>query len=418
MHNKIRVFTLKSKERQRQMKLYLNLYKKIDCITKYICKISVSVFLGLSLCCFTNLMGQDLYEQEETLSHLLMDLRSAQNNEQKRQANSAFKEVLEQTIRMPGAFQYPFDRLTTLGSITSPDTVFRLFNWNIEQDDLTQLYFCYILVVDARKKNYHVIELKDNSLLLPPKPSEILSSDEWYGALYYKIIPIKRGTKVVYTLLGWDGNNSTSTMKIIDVLTFSGNTARLGSPIFKVGRETHKRIFFEFAKKTTMYLSYEPQYNRIIFDHLSPEAPALEGLYSMYLPDLSYDAFMAEKGKWILVEDVVGINTKESDYIMVSYMDTKTGNVKDKKIKNKWEKPSESHVATLPEDEPSQDERIKDQVNDKNELQNSSITKQKTKKQGHTPQSFNPIDGSGKKYKKNKRTKKKKINKKHMGLFK
>jgi len=343
--------------------------------------------------------GQNLHEREHILEGLLNELRTAKNNEQKKQANTAFKHILEETILLPGAFDHPFEHLKTLGSITSPDSAFRLFNWNVEQDDLTQIYYCYILSFDARKAKYHLIELKDNSLLLPPRPSDILTADNWYGALYYKIIPIKKGSKTVYTVLGWDGNNSMSTVKVIDALTFTGSSVRLGSPIFRWDKQTHKRIFFEFAKKTTMYLAYEPQYNRIVFDHLSPEAPALEGLYSMYLPDLSYDAFVEEKGKWILVEDVVAINKKNSDYITVSYIDNKTGDVKEKKIKNKWEKPSESHVATLPEEQIQEDTQAKNNVL----LPPSSSTTAKQKSK-----SYNPVDGSGKKYMRNKLPKKRK----------
>jgi len=350
-----------------------------------------------SIFSFCVAIGQTLHDRELVLEQLLAELRLAKNDETKRLANKKFKEELERTILMPNSFDYPFDRLKTLGTITSPDTVFRLFNWNVEQDDLTQKYYCYILKLDARKDRYHLIELIDNSFMLSPRPTEILTADNWYGALYYQIIPIKKNSKTLYTVLGWDGNNSISTIKVIDVLTFTGSSVRLGNPIFRMGKDLHKRIFFEFAKKTTMYMSYESKYERIVFDHLSPEAPSLEGMYSMYLPDLSYDAFVSEKGRWNLVEDIVAINKKDNEYVTISYIDTKTGDVKSKKVKNKWEKPSESHVATLPE------ERIEEDRTKNNTFppQTSTTSKQKSR-------SYNPVDGSGKKYTRNKSPKKKK----------
>lgn len=350
------------------------------------------LFLLSSVFWFTEASAQSLAENETELVHLLDQLRSAKDNAEKNQANAKFKSRLEETIRLDGAFDYPFSQLKSMGSIKSPDGAFRLFNWNVEQDDLTQKYYCYILTFDVRTKKYKTIELRDNSFMLPPKPEEILEADNWYGALYYKIIPMKKGSKTLYTVLGWDGNNSMSTMKVIDVLNFTGGTVRLGSPVFKMPKETLKRVFFEFAKKTTMYLSYEEQYNRIIFDHLSPETPALTGLYSMYVPDLSHDAFVLDAGKWYLVEDVVGVNAKGTETITVSYKDDKTGEIKERKIKNKWEEPSKSHVATTPEDQ------MKEQAGE-NPKQNE--VKADKKDDRKNPQSYNPVSGT----KKNKKRK-------------
>lgn len=337
---------------------------------------------------FTVTRGQLLEEREMELVHLLDQLRSAKDDAEKGKANTEFKKALEETIRMEGAFDYAFSRLKTMGSIKSPDNAFRLFNWNVERDDLTQVYYCYILLFDDRKKEYKVIELKDNSFMLPQKPDDILEADNWYGALYYRIIPMKKGAKTLYTVLGWDGNNSVSSMKVIDVLNFTGSTVRLGSPVFKMPKETLKRVFFEFAKKTTMYLSYEEQYERIIFDHLAPESPALTGLYSMYVPDLSHDAFVFDGGKWFLVEDVVGVNEKSSDFITVSYVDDKTGEIKEKKIKNKWQEPSKSHVATTPEDQMNEGEKSKTSGTE------VKTDRQKDRKQ---PQNYNPVSGNKKK---------------------
>lgn len=351
---------------------------------------SISVLFFLSgIFLFSDVKAQSIEENEKELLLLLDELRSAKDDSEKNQANVKFKSKLEETIRMEGAFDYPFSSLKTMGSVKSPDNAFRLFNWNVEQDDLTQVYYCYILSFDERKKDYKIIELKDNSIMLPQKPSEILEADNWYGALYYKIIPMKKGSKTLYTVLGWDGNNSVSTMKVVDVLNFSGSTVRLGSPIFKMPKETLKRVFFEFAKKTTMYMSYEEQYNRIIFDHLAPESPALTGLYSMYVPDLSHDAFAFDAGKWFFVEDVVGVNAKGEDIITVSYVDDKTGEIKERKIKNKWQEPSKSHVATTPEDQMKEQEGEKPKQNEIKPEKNN----------GKQPQSYNPMTDAKKKKK-------------------
>ena len=57
-----------------------------------------------------------------------------------------------------------------------------------------------------------------------------------------------------------------------------------------------------------MSLKYESDRERIIFDHLSPESPSMKKFRSFYVPDMSYDAYILEDGKWILNEDVIGVN--------------------------------------------------------------------------------------------------------------
>jgi len=347
----------------------------------------LSSFIAFSMLAFQIVFSQSLSENELELKANLEQLRAAKNNSEKNKFNSLFKAKLEETIQLEGAFDHPFSSLQTVGSIKSPDNAFRFFNWNVEQDDLTQKYYCYILHFDARMKKYKIIELKDNSFMLPHRPSEILEAENWYGALYYKIIPINRSGKTVYTLLGWDGNTSMSNVKVIDVLSFGGNSVKLGSPIFKNGKETVKRVFFEYSKKTTMFLNYEEQYSRIMFDHLAPETAALTGMYSTYVPDLSYDAYVLKDGKWILSEDVIGVNKSSSESFVISFPD-ENGEIKEKKIKNKWEEPSTSHVATTPEDQ------LKEQSDSK--VVQPKTTEQKGRQQ---PQSYNPVNSKKKKRK-------------------
>jgi hypothetical protein len=51
-----------------------------------------------------------------------------------------------------------------------------------------------------------------------------------------------------------------------------------------------------------MTLVWDEKYRRIIFDHLSPAYPELEGQYQFYGPDFSYDGFRYKKGKWVFEE--------------------------------------------------------------------------------------------------------------------
>lgn len=362
---------------------------------KYLSSIIFSLFIGS----FYASGDSSIVAMENRLLVLLDELRAAENDDAKSEKNTAFKELLFETLQLKEAFTYPFSKLKTVGFVDSPDKLLRIVNWNVEQDDQSQRYYCYLLHVDERKKNVEISELVDNSFMLPPRPDGILDAKNWYGALYYKIIPIEKGAKTVYTVLGWDGNSSMSSIKLIDALYFSGDNPKLGSPIFKTKEATLKRVFFEHSKKTSMSLKHEEQYDRIIFDHLSPESPNLKGFYSFYVPDLSYDAFVLEGNKWVLREDVIGVNKEVNAKTEVFVKNERTGKVERKEIKNKWENPADAnspaggniHIAVTPEKD------IQNPVAHSKELD-----KKASKRDKRDPGNLNSTLGTNKKKKKRK----------------
>lgn len=336
----------------------------------------------------------DITQSESKLAVLLDSLRNATNNQEKDVCNDAFKAELEKVLQTPEAFDYNFPALTTVGFIDSPDRQMRIVNWNVEQDDQGQNYYCFVIHKDKRQNEIRVTELIDLSFGMPMHPSEIISSGQWYGALYYKIIPVEKGSKTLYTVLGWDHNSSLSQVKLIDVIYFSGNEVKLGSPIFKVGKETKKRVFFEHSKRATMYLNYEADRKRIMMDHLSPESPSMVNFRSFYVPDLSYDAFVYKGSKWILEEDVIGVNPdsgiKKQEVLVKN---ERTGEVEKKMIKTNWENPEDpnapgggsEHVAVTPdtvkeEEKKSTSDEPKVNKRDKRDPNEVSFMKDVTKK--------------------------------------
>ncbi|XOV68311.1 MAG: hypothetical protein ACFHU9_03860 [Fluviicola sp.] len=299
-----------------------------------------------------------LQQKEKELDSLLDVLRAAESNAEKEEANSEFKELMAQTLNEPGALSYNFTLLETVGIIDSPDEQVRIVNWNVEQEDFSHTYHCFVMYNDERKEEVRVTELKDMSFGMPSQPTDVIDHENWYGALYYKIIPVEKGSRTIYTLLGWDHNSSLSQLKLIDAMYFTSSAVKFGSPIFKMGKETHKRVFFEHSKKTSMFLNYEAHRERIMMDHLSPESPALKNFRSYYVPDMSYDAFVYEGKKWVLKEDVVGVNdnmiSNQKQEVMVM---NENGQLEKRTVKTQWENPEDAaapigsaeHVAVTPE---------------------------------------------------------------------
>lgn len=332
--------------------------------------------LFLAIDCFS----QDtiLALRESNLVSLLADLRAAKDDTEKDEKNTLFYQYFLETLNEKSAYSYSFSQLKSVGVIDSPDGLLRIINWNIEQDDETQKYYGFVLKKDERKNEILVTELVDNSVDLPLRPEEILTADNWYGALYYKIIPVEKGSKTVYTVLGWDGNSSSSNVKLIDVLYFTGTQLKFGSPIFKLKDQLVKRVFYEHSERAVMTLRYEPEYNRIIFDHLSPEAPNLKGFYAYYIPDLSYDAFVLDGTKWVLKEDVIGVNSKEDDEKMQVFVrNERTGKVERKTIKKKWENPEDENLSGTPHVAVTPEGQATEESTDKKDLDSKTSRKDK-----------------------------------------
>ena len=335
----------------------------------------------------------DLAERELLLNTKLEALRAAKNDDDIETLNLDFKNEMLSFLKLEGAFTYPISKLKTIALLDSPDKLVRIINWNLEYSDMSYSYCGFVMRWDEDKEELKITELIDKVDPYTAKPTGVIDAKNWYGALYYKIIPIEYNGKIEYTLLGWDGGTTGSNFKIIDVLTFSGNNVKFGSPIFIKKKEVLKRVVFEYSDKSSMSLKYEDKYGRIVFDHLSPESPTLAGVYSFYVPDFSYDAFLWENESWVLNEDVITLNDEEVNKNQTNYVvNEKTGEIKKKKGKDGWINPADpnrkndiGHVARVPEINPINEDNTdkpkkKHLRRDRRDPNNLSVTTGKYKK--------------------------------------
>ena len=134
----------------------------------------------------------------------------------------------------------------------------------------------------------------------------MLSENSWFGALYYKIIPVVKKIKTYYTLLGWDGNDMFSNKKIIEILDFKKNKLQFGNSMFVYpNQRIKKRVVLQYNKQSYMSLKHDiiRKENYIIFDHLVPTSPHLKDFPDWYVTDLSFDAFKWDGVRWTYIKD-------------------------------------------------------------------------------------------------------------------
>ena len=137
------------------------------------------------------------------------------------------------TLKTTNSYQYPFDSLKKYISIlNAPDNSFRIFTWAIPLANQTYRYFGAIQMNSAELQ---LVGLQDGSGSMDsPELKDNVPPDQWFGALYYNITLQTVGTKKLYMLFGWDGNNNQSTKKLVNVMVFDeAGKPSFGLPIFQ-----------------------------------------------------------------------------------------------------------------------------------------------------------------------------------------
>ncbi len=356
--------------------------------------------LSLSISSFHAQDGdvEQLRQVEQKLAEQLSELRKTRADEKIKTLNANFKETFSEALNIDGAFNYPFKRLKSVGKIYSDDELVRIISWNTQFENKLHDYHCFVMKKDERRDRVYTTSLTRKKQPLQMLTRETIDHENWYGALYYDIIDVQKRNRTFYTLIGYDANNQRSTIKLLDVLYFTGKYPKFGYPLFETDRGFAHRVLFEHSNKTTMSLKYDEKRQKIIFDHLSPQSPGLKEFREYYVPDMSYDAYNFHDQKWYLEEDIIAVNNKRESISMQAY-DNKRDTVVTVEQKNKWENPEASnapvdngnHKAITPDDK----------KDDKNRESIRKKPKRKPKKRGFSGVSFSNLGGKKKNKRKN-----------------
>jgi hypothetical protein len=274
---------------------------------------------------------KQLHLYEDTLKTLGKTFINNENDLERKNANYKFIKTMVSALKIPNSFLFPFDSVKTISILNSPDNRFRILTWPImNQDGSYRFYGTVQMNTGGTLKMY---PLEDYSPLQTNPEDSVTDNHKWYGAQYYKIIPVY-AAKTYYVLIGWKGNTVKSTKKIIDVLSFNNEGLSFGMPVFDGNGKTRKRVVFEYARQVSMLLRYVPEMNLIVFDHLAPPDPKQKGKAETFGPDLTYDGYKLKNGRWVYVDDLDMRNVPDNTSAVPDkdYVDPKKQAAKDKKL--------------------------------------------------------------------------------------
>lgn len=278
-----------------QLQSFLRFYKKQ-------CLLFALVFLNLTAFAQTGISNQTkLKSYEDSLKTLGSTVVNNENDLERKNANYHFIRTLVAALKIPGSYDYKFDSVKTVSLLYSPDNLFRIFSWNVMNEDGSFRYYGSIQI--NTKGALKLFPLTDYTPFLPSPEDSVLTPQKWLGAQYYKII--KTGNeKPYYILLGWKGNTVKTTKKVIEVLSFKNSMPVFGLPVFEGSQKNRKRVVFEYSRQASMLLRYVPSRDLIVFDHLAPRDPKVKVDRSFYGPDLTYDGYQLKNGKWDFVQNL------------------------------------------------------------------------------------------------------------------
>jgi len=285
-------------------------------ILPVVIKNSLLTIIFLFLCCHCFAQHSDessrlkqLHIYEDSLVDLGKKFINDDNDLERKNANYVFIKTLVSALKVPNSFLYPFDSVKSISILNSPDNRFRILSWHIVNEDGSYRFYGTIQINTGG--NLQMYPLEDYSPILKNPEDSVTDNRKWYGAQYYKIIPVY-SPELYYVLIGWKGNTIKSTKKVIDVLSFKNNKPVLGLPVFDGNGKTRKRVVFEYTRQASMLLRYVPEQNLIVFDHLSPPDPKLKTQHDTYGPDMSYDGYRLKNGRWQYVQDLDMRNMPDS----------------------------------------------------------------------------------------------------------
>ena len=219
-------------------------------------------------------------------------------------ADSIFTRALVQTLKSPYSFKYNFDSLTAIKHITSPDGRFKFFSWQVDLGDGTYRQRG-AMQLPTQEGQLKLLPFFDNSDFVQNNTLGVYDRKKWIGAIYYDIIPLQYNGTSIYTLLGFDENNTSVSKKIIEVLRFENEEPILGGDFFKFPSDptypvgTIDRFIYNFKKGSNALIKYDKLQNRIMISELASTDNDLKKQETL-VPSGNFKYFAWINNKWEL----------------------------------------------------------------------------------------------------------------------
>jgi hypothetical protein len=287
-----------------------------------------------------------LTKKEDSLKKYAVKIIQGNEADDRFNADSMFTRVLVRALKTKNSFYFPFDSLQTVSILYSPDSVFRIFTWQmvINENVIRQHGAIQMKTYDGSLKLFPLIDKSDVTTNVQ---DTIGNHFGWIGAIYYKIIVKRSSNQNYYTLLGFDENNIRSSRKIIEVLSFPNDEPVFGGRYFSyeddaVFKSAQGRYIMEYKKGAGPRLNYDKELDIIVVEHLVSENNQPAKKWTL-VGDGDYEGFKWKNGKWVHVEKIFNLVTPDGQAPVPNPLRDPSGNLDENKLKG-----AEEEVKPLP----------------------------------------------------------------------
>lgn len=221
--------------------------------------------------------------------------------EDRQAANERLLPLMREVLALPNAFNYPFTKVENMSIQQPPDGAFRIFTWQLYIDSSTYKYFGFIQL-NRSKPTFYELNNAISDISRPEQQS--LTTDRWFGCVYYNLKAYKTKDGMNYLLFGYNANNADEHIKVCDVLVLRGANVRFGAPVFEIAdiagrkKERINRLVLTYAAEVVVRLNFDAELGCVIHDHLQEMASKNPNLPFTYVPDGTYEAFELKKEIW------------------------------------------------------------------------------------------------------------------------
>lgn len=264
---------------------------------------------------------------QKRLTALIERVAAAPTDNERYLASEEAVDVLAAALEEEESERWQWQLPSYASVLTSPDGHLRIFTWAVVRDDGEYECFGAVQFYNDKDEEYQYLKLNDKSDEIMNREESLLTADRWYGAVYQDIIQTSMGDRTLYTLLGWNGVDNLTEMKVIEPVVIKGGVPQFGAAVFRRERNM-RRVVLEYTNDAMVHLAYEQQTvqevlrervkvkgtNRyrtiektkerkermIIFDEVEPQVPGMEGLFQYYVPSGLELAYAFVDGKWEL----------------------------------------------------------------------------------------------------------------------
>jgi len=220
-------------------------------------------------------------------------------------ADSLFTRMLVRGMLVRNSFHYPFDSIITAPILYPEDSSFRIITWHytLNESDYRQKGVLQMNTPDGSPRFF---PLFDASEYTDEPQDSIRNSRNWIGAIYYKIVTRVANGKKIYNLFGYDENNSVTTRKWMEILTFNEQQEPIfGGDFFRIPfgenfTAKSRRYLMEYKSGARAKLNFDDEEDMVIMDYLISETNEPLKRYTL-VPGGDYSGLKWNNGGWELI---------------------------------------------------------------------------------------------------------------------